>query len=277
MNKITRDEKIDYDVLYKLRVVENKSVKETAEILNTTYGSINYYSHKFGIHNDSKKLCIDKNEFEQLYIKEHKALQEIATKFGCCYASIIDLANQYGLTRVRGKPNYKYQSQVVDLYVNQGHPMRFIAKALNIPYNRVRKILIDSNVTIRNQSQSHQNYNGVNPTFAVDWTAPADKLTKRCRRYFSNHIVPAVNKEKCALCNSTEQLHVHHLIPFSVIINEIKQENSTLSDDELFEVIIHDDRFLDLDNLLVVCQDCHYTVFHPYLGYKKGQSEAKAE
>ena len=78
----------------------------------------------------------------------------------------------------------------------------------------------------------------------------------------------------CECCGSTENLHCHHIKPYSLIVNEIIKENKNLSDTELYNVITHDSRFLDTNNIKVVCEKCHYTIFHPYLHYQ-GNRAAK--
>lgn len=74
-----------------------------------------------------------------------------------------------------------------------------------------------------------------------------------------------------------ENLHLHHVKAFSIIIREIKNESPNLTEDELFDVIINDERFLDRSNLKVVCENCHYTKYHPYLKYKVANQKPSPE
>ena len=75
----------------------------------------------------------------------------------------------------------------------------------------------------------------------------------------------------CQLCGAKHVvLHVHHIRPFSEIVAEILNEHPMLDpndvDDklELYEIITHDPRFLDEDNLITFCKDCHLFKIHNY-------------
>ena len=80
-------------------------------------------------------------------------------------------------------------------------------------------------------------------------------LKRNCYSYFKSHISTQIKKERnmCECCGSTENLHCHHIKPYSLIVNEIIKENKNLSDTELYNVITHDSRFLDTNNIKVVC------------------------
>lgn len=52
------------------------------------------------------------------------------------------------------------------------------------------------------------------------------------------------------------------------ILSEICKEHPDLSvidnKDELYKIITHDKRFLDTDNLITYCKDCHFYKIHKF-------------
>lgn len=73
---------------------------------------------------------------------------------------------------------------------------------------------------------------------------------------------------RCKICGTKSNLHTHHIIPFSQIVQEILSEHPDLdpvSDvNELCDIVTHDDRFLDTSNLITLCKDCHFYIAHEY-------------
>lgn len=45
--------------------------------------------------------------------------------------------------------------------------------------------------------------------------------------------------------------------------------------EELYKIIVNDSRFLDKDNIKVVCETCHYTIYHPYTHYHANQHPSR--
>ena len=152
-----------------------------------------------------------------------------------------------------------------------------ISKELNIPKSRVRQILIQAGVKLRNKSECQQIFNTDYKSFDNDWSLVNDNLIKRCRSFFSNHIAPLIIKDHCEDCGATSDisvLHIHHKLALSIIIQQIRSENPNSSEDELYNIIINDIRFTDITNLKVVCENCHYTKYHPYAKFKLNRQSA---
>lgn len=65
-----------------------------------------------------------------------------------------------------------------------------------------------------------------------------------------------------------KNLHVHHIIPFRTLLKDILNDNSNLDPivdiEELYNIIITDPRFTNLDNLITYCKDCHFYRIHNY-------------
>lgn len=267
MNKINRIEKIDYQTLYNFVCIEKKTTKQISEILKVSEYSVCYYKTKYGIRKGSIRLKVSEEEFKYLYIDKHLSIKDIADHFNISFITVINYAKVFGLKRNNGNDDSPYFEIVKSMY-ESGKSFSMISRELNLPKSRVRKIAIESGAKIRGKSESQQIFNYSYKEFEYKWEKYSNKFTKRCRRYFRSHVAPLIKKDCCELCGSNEKLHFHHLKSFSIILNEIINENEGLSEDDMFEVVIHDKRFLDLDNIKVVCEKCHYTVYHPYYGYK---------
>lgn len=271
MNKINREEKISYDCLYELYMNQKMTTQQIADKLGLTYGSVNYYLNKYCIKKNGLELNITKEELQKLYCDDNLSLQEIAKIYECCYYSVSKYIRIFGLKRKDTISEYK--DILYDLYINQKKSTTEISKILGWPKSRVRKCLMLNGISLRSKSECQQIFNSDYKSFGTDWSLLSDALIKRCRRYFSNHIAKNIEKDRCSICGSTINLHIHHKKALSIIVREIANENPLLTEDELYEKIVHDNRFLNLDNLIVVCEDCHYTIFHPYLGYKKANQK----
>lgn len=245
------------------------TTQQVADYLKTTYGSVNHYLNKYKIRKNGKEKKIDEDEFKDLYLNKKMSLEKMAEHFNCCYATVRNYVKKFNLERVNGNDNTEYFDIVKEKYINEKKSIRMIASELNLPPSRIRTILIQAGIERRDQSESHQIYNNGYAEFSTNWSLMDNNLLKRCRNYFSNHIVKTIEKIKCEDCGSTENLHIHHLKPLSLIVQEIKDENPNKTEDEVYNIIIHDERFLSKENLKVVCEECHYTKYHPYLGYKK--------
>ena len=279
--------RFEKDILFQKFIAEDKSAWVIAEELNTTVSSVFYHLGKFGIRkhalNREKYVFarVTEEQFESLYASG-MTLMNMAKELNCCFGTIINcLRKRGGERRINGNDNRYLKDTLVELYVNQKKSTTEISKILNLPKSRVRTAILQNGIKMRDKSECQQIFNEeYRCSFGNDWSLSDNALIKRVRRYFTNHISSLIERRKCADCGSTENLHAHHINSLSGIVNTIKAENPDKTDDELYEMIIHDERFLDMNNIKVVCRDCHYTKYHPYAQYNSGkssQSEAKPE
>ena len=72
------------------------------------------------------------------------------------------------------------------------------------------------------------------------------------------------DKNKCIICGSKDNLQVHHLIPFKVILDRIIVQNYPLSPiediDKLYEIATKDKELNNPNNLITVCSMCHHKI-----------------
>lgn len=117
-----------------------------------------------------------------------------------------------------------------------------------------------------------------------NWKGGITDLDLLLREFFAVHQVPLIAKRDnytCQLCGATHTiLHVHHIRPFSEIVAEIVAEHPDLKPSdpndkiELYKIITHDERFLDENNLITYCKECHFFKIHKYKKRKTISSQA---
>ena len=156
-----------------------------------------------------------------------------------------------------------------DLYITQRMSKKHISELLSVSPNVINRVLKKFNIKIRDASESkiglmvgekHPN-----------WKGGITSLYALLREHFAIHQQKYVLKRDnytCQLCGCKKNLHVHHIIPFKEIIDVILSENKglTIEDNkqELFDIIINDERMNDLNNLITYCKDCHLFNVHGY-------------
>ena len=100
-----------------------------------------------------------------------------------------------------------------------------------------------------------------------NWKGGITPLHLLLREYFHINLAPIAAKRDnytCCECGKTHTtLHVHHIYPFAQIMQDIYQRYPNLSLDseedrqKLYDIATHDLKFLDIDNLITLCVDCH--------------------
>lgn len=259
---------IEKDWLYDQYIIQQKTTNQIAKELNVGYGSVNYFLHKYSIKKGTLEKKLDKDILYDLYINQNLPKTKIMIALNCCRQTLDKNIDNYNLDDF--KKWDLLNEQIGNLYLKERLSIGQIAKILNWPKSRVRNQLIKMDIKRRNKSECQSIYS--KGAFKITWMEPNTRLIKRCRVYFSNHIASKIDKQECCICKKTNNLHIHHIQSFSYIINSIINENPSEKDaDILYQIIIKDSRFLNPQNLQVVCINCHYTIYHPYSGYTVNQ------
>lgn len=90
-------------------------------------------------------------------------------------------------------------------------------------------------------------------------------LEQFLRGKINNVFIPLVKKDKCGMCNSKDKLHLHHMKPFAVMLEE------TLDELDLKYYNKNDYTDIEIKNItnvmlgkhldsyyLTLCKDCHF-------------------
>ena len=276
-------EKLTKKILEELYVNQKKTMKDIAKILGVKYSAVHSYINEYKINRkeDPRRLNIDKDILYNLWVIDKKSKDEIMEIVGCCkqtldkYLKYFDIESKYC--------NFS-DGYICNEYVNNFKSTRQIANETEIPYNRVRDILIKNGIELRNKSACQcvyfENKEDKMDIVSFDFSKlqTQSSLKRRCQHFFKEHIAKPIKKRigRCEICGEVNNLHAHHIVPQSKILSQIINENNNKSDDELYEIVINDNRFLDINNIKVVCEKCHYTICHPYLKYKVNQQPSNS-
>ena len=158
-----------------------------------------------------------------------------------------------------------------DLYIVQKMTKKELGVKFNTDAGVIDRVLKKLNIPVRgvSETQTGQRTGELYP----NWQGGKTSLLARLRTAFEVQLIPKVKERDnhtCQLCGSTNDLCVHHIRPLKEILNEICSEHPELDIvedvNQLYTIIVKDSRFLDLNNLITCCKECHlYTLY----GYRR--------
>ena len=272
MNQTNLKSILTKETLIDLYLVKKFSMKEISNMLGVKESAVHSYLtyYKINRNTDPRRKDLDKDTLYKLYVIEKKSKNEIMEILGCCKQTLDKNLKFYGITSQY--MNFT-DDQICKFYVEDTKSLSQISELTKFPKSRIRNILIKNGITLRDKiSCQCININDGEKLTDFDFNIlkSQSSLKRKCQSFFKNHISPKLKEKRgnvCEICGETQKLHVHHIKPLSLILSEIIKENEGKTDEELYNIIINDQRFLDESNLKVVCEKCHYTIFHPYVHY----------
>lgn len=218
---------------------------------------------------------------KDLYVNQKKSSTYISALYGVCHKTILRHLDAMGVKRRSLRESHFAQNNkevpkefydyntMYDMYVTQHMTKEQLGERFNCAPHVIDRVLRELNIKVRDSSvakigvqrgEHHHN-----------WKGGITSLYSRCREYAQKNLFPKVktrDNNTCQLCGSTENLHVHHKIPFINILNEIISEHKDLDQqkdvNKLYEIVVNDSRFLDTDNLITCCDQCHMYKVHGY-------------
>lgn len=252
------------------------TMQQIAEKLNIKYCTVHNILTKNKINRklDPRRKALDYNTLYNLYVIEKLSKPEIQKRLRCCKQTLDKNLKYFNITSQY--VNFSEQ-EIIDLYTKEFKSLSQINNITSIPKSRIRNILLRNNIKLRDKSTCQcinlsQTEKFIN--FDISILKSQSKLKRKCQAYFKNHISSVIKKErdnKCEICGDTKKLHAHHIISQRTILSQIIKENLNKTEDELYSTIINDPRFLDKTNIKIVCEKCHYTIYHPYVNYHVNQ------
>ena len=264
------------------------SIKDISKELNISSNAIKRKIKELGLIRpksmNARDLYDDSNDEKivNLY-KSGKSSTEIAKIFNTTHNTILRHLKHCGIkSRTLSESQFAHNKKeypeeltlyetVYDLYINKRTSKKDMALLFGVDPDAIDSVLKKFNIKIRGNSESRKGlYTGPNHP---NWKGGRTGLYMRLREYFY------VNQQKIVLerdhytcqypeCGSKKKLHVHHIVPFKEIFDQILSENPDLDvkDDEekIYEIMTHDSRMNDMNNLITYCKECHLFKVHRY-------------
>ena len=291
----------NHDYLYQQHIVLHKSMAEIARENNVSGDTIRFNLKKNDITPWQTVPTTPYTEEEvdrmvELYCMQKKSANEISKEFHTDHNTIIRNLRKRGIiTRGLSEAQYAIDGRDIpddllnpkllfNLHWNNGLSCKDIGERYGVNAGTVRRQMHRLGIRTKNNAESKlgQMVGYKHP----NWKGGVTPLHLLLREYFHTNQAPVIMKRDnytCQLCGKTHTaLHVHHIQPFSEIVNEICNEHPDLSlsdaDDrmKLYDIIIHDSRFTDENNLITFCKDCHFFSIHNY-NRKTISSQASSE
>lgn len=270
----------DKNYLYKQHIILRKTLQEIANENGVDYDTIRYFMLRHGIeywtpqprHKYSKEeeatICdlyinqkISANELSKRYQTDHNTILRIVERNGYPTRSMQEAQL---LTSNDNIDDLFYDNQELSrLHWQENKSCKEIGAMIGVDGGTIRRQMQKMGLKTRNVSESKkgQMVGELHP----NWKGGITKLTALLREYFGVNIAPKVSRRDnytCQMCGDTHTiLNVHHIVPFKTIVDQIILEhpeyNVVDNKQELYEIITHDERFLDEDNLITYCKKCH--------------------
>lgn len=216
-------------------------------------------------------------QIRDMYVNQRLSTVKIANHFGCTPRTInlrLEKMNvprrtlieaQYASNGRSQPAEFESYDTMYELYVNQKLTKDELGNRFGVSPACVGRALIRLGISVRGTSEAQLGTR--NGHKHPNWKGGVTSLNLRVREYYQLNISPQVRERdgyRCQICGCNSNLHTHHIIHLSDIITEILKENPDLDPvtdiNELYNIIIRDPRFLDLDNLITYCRDCHINI-----------------
>lgn len=260
-------------------------MKEIASITGHDRNAISRAIKSFGISKQNNYVQYDNaldDEWIDLYVDKRMSTAQIASMYGVSHSTVKKHLLRCGI-EVRGYSESQRNSRgksilssdlddhdiMYNLYVDKKYDLKQIGELYDCTAKAVRDKLVSLGIPIRTLSETRiGRYAGADHP---NWQGGITPLTMRLREYFNEWLVPVIRQRDqycCQLCGKKSNLHVHHIVSFSHIVHQILDENHDLDPvnnvNELYNIAKQDQRFLDTNNLITYCMECHLYKIHKY-------------
>lgn len=303
-NSIVREYKRDKayqnrEYLYEEHINKHRSISDIARENGVSFDAIQYNMRRTGVPCWSSTHTVDLRGEEEniieLYCTEKKSAFQISQIYSCSHRTILRLLSSNGInTRTRMEAQFNYHEKSIsanyldpDWLYNEhwekGKSCVEIADELDVSPSTVRNQMDRLNVKRKNNAESKVGL--MKGDKHPNWKGGMSSITQLLREYFSNNLAPLAAKRDnytCQYCGKTHTiLNIHHIVPFGKIVHTIIDEHpeydARVAGDmqKLYDIVVSDERFTSLDNLITLCKECHLYKAHKYT--KRRQSAAKPD
>ena len=291
-----------YEYLYHQHIELNKSIKTIAEENGVSYDTIRSnliangieiikrnHHKKYSeddIDNMVKLYCQDKlstNKIAEIYSTNHGLIKRYLVSRGVEIRGMVEA--QFCVLGKEMHPDLSDATILSQLHWDDGMSCREIGQIYNIDAGTVRRQMHRLGIATKNNSESKIGL--MTGESHPNWQGGKTPLKRLLREFFNVNQAPKIAKRDsytCQLCGATHTaLHVHHIIKFADIVDCICAEHPELNPDDeferltLYDIITHDERFLDEDNLITYCSSCHLFKIHKFKRRKTISSQASQE
>ena len=279
----------DKDYLYDEYINKEKSVEQIAKDNGSDINTVRYYMRKFDIEYecDLKRYTdAERREMCDLYINQKLSSNQVADIFGASHGTVLKILKEYGYdSRSLQESQYAYNNKELDRrlldkdwliqkHFNENLSCKDIGKILGTDGGSVIRQMKKFGIQYRDGSESKIGL--MKGSKHHNWKGGKSNLYSLVREYSQTNIFPKAKERDgytCQLCGKTQDeaiLHVHHINPFINIYKEILDEHpeydkSNPEDKQkLYDIIVNDARFTDMNNLVTYCKDCHLFKIHKY-------------
>ena len=216
-----------------------------------------------------------------LYVYQRKSCVDIGQILQTSHRSVVNHLAQMGIERrslsesqfaKNGKnipSEFNDYNKMYDLYVTKHYTKEQLGEMFDCAPHVIDKVLKGLKIHVRDASEAKIGVQSGSEHH--NWKGGISTLESRCRQYYQDNISPKIRERDsytCQLCGCHSNLHTHHIISFSTIIKEICDEHKELdviqNVNELYGIVVSDPRFLDENNLITYCKDCHLFKIHGY-------------
>lgn len=170
----------------------------------------------------------------------------------------------------------KNKDTLYELYINQKLSKKDLSEKFDCSAHVIDRILREFEIPVRGDSECKIGL--ITGEKHWNWKGGISPLYMRLRQYlydWTSSLALKRDHYKCTICGSKHQLQVHHIVPFKQLFQDFIQLYPNLDPiedvNELYELGTKYEPFLDQNNLITYCKECHLFKIH---GYKKKDSLA---
>ena len=284
----------DPDILRRMYIDEQKTMTEMGKILGCSGDTIrvNLKKHNIPLRPHTPQRPLIDVDLKDLYINQKLSSTEIAKLYNVSHRTVLsELKRQNIQTRSLSESQFAFKNLqrnvlldnpewLYEEYVVKRRSATDIAQEVQHSARVVKKALKSFGIHVRGDSEAKIGLMvGSNHP---NWQDGKTSLHALCREYFNIHLGPlAAKRDKytCQKCGKTHcVLHVHHIVPFMFIIDNIIREHLEINrkengwQEKMYPYVVNDERFTSLDNLITYCDKCHRLEHKKYNLRKKDKN-----